>query len=430
VNVILAIPIELRLLGLAIIGAWLGSLLNLAIYRLSYIQRSISPWSAPPANAPARRWSDRLPILGWFGLRRETRLHGTGFWVRPMLIELLAGLGLAGLYWWEVRLEGLLPEPLIAQLAQPGAAIQRQAEVATLHLVFIAHAFLIGFMIVASLIDVDERLIPDEVTVPCTLLGLLFAAALPWSLLPIMYRAPLMGLGLGSPELKFLMFTSSDAWPRWTGELRGLAVGLGCVWLWCIGLMPRSWRTRHGFRRAWSIFWARLYRDRLTLWALVIGLAVSIGVVAVWRIGGEHWQGLLSSLIGMAAGGGLMWLVRIIGRAVLGIEALGFGDVTLMAMIGAFLGWQACLIVFFLAPIAGTVIGMTQLLMRRKNEIRYGPFLCLAALVTIVRWPTIWESLRDIFSLGWLIPAAMAGCLLLMVPLLFLVRFVRDLFRR
>ena len=122
-----------------------------------------------------------------------------------------------------------------------------------------------------------------------------------------------------------------------------------------------------------------------------------------------------------------MWLVRIIGKAVLGLEAMGFGDVTLMAMIGAFLGWQACLMIFFLAPIAGTVIGVTQLLMRRKNEIRYGPFLCLAALVTIVRWSTIWESFRDVFALGWLIPATMAGCLLLMVPLLFLVRLVGDL---
>jgi prepilin signal peptidase PulO-like enzyme (type II secretory pathway) len=172
-----------------------------------------------------------------------------------------------------------------------------------------------------------------------------------------------------------------------------------------------------------------LRRDRLTLWALAIGVATSIGVFAVWRIGGEHWRGLLSSLIGMAAGGGLIWTVRIIGKAVLGREAMGFGDVTLMAMIGAFLGWQACLVIFFLAPIAGAAIGIAQLLMRRQNEIRYGPFLCMAALVTIVRWTTIWESLGDVFALGWLVPATMAGCLLLMVPLLFLVRLVGNLFR-
>jgi leader peptidase (prepilin peptidase) / N-methyltransferase len=428
VDAILAIPIHLRLLGLAIVGAWLGSLSNLAIYRLAYAPRSISPWSAPPAAAPPRRWTDWLPVVGWFGLRRESRLHGSGFWARPLLVELLAGLGLAGLYWWEVQLQALLPEPLVAQLTHQPAA--QRAAIAALHVEFVAHACLLGFMLVASLIDVDERLIPDEVTVPGTLLGLLLAAVLPWSLLPIMHRPPIVGLGPGLPELRFLTFTSSDAIPPWFGEWKGLAVGLGCVWLWCVGLMPRSWRTRHGLRRAWAILWARLCRDRLTLWALAIGLVASIGVVIVWRIGGDHWRGLLSSLIGMAAGGGLMWLVRIIGKAVLGLEALGFGDVTLMAMIGAFLGWQPCLVIFFLAPIAGTAIGLTQLLARRENEIRYGPFLCLAALVTIARWPTIWESLRDLFSLGWLVPATMAGCLLLMVPLLFLVRLVGNLFRR
>jgi prepilin signal peptidase PulO-like enzyme (type II secretory pathway) len=432
VNAILHIPIELRLLGLAMIGAWLGSLLNLAIYRLAYAPRSISPWSAPLASAARRRWSDWLPIVGWFGLRRESRLHGSGFWVRPMLVELFAGLGLAALYWWEVRLEAILPEALIAHLAQPGAlaAIERRAAILALHRVFIAHAVLIGFMVVASLIDVDERLIPDEVTVPGTLLGLLLAAYLPTSLLPIMHRAPIVGLGFGPPELRFLTCTSTDDWPRWLDELKGLAVGLGCVWLWCIGLMPRSWRTRHGFRRAWAILWARLLRDRLTLWALAIGLAVSIGIVVTWRIGGDPWRALLSSLIGMAVGGGLIWIVRIIGKAVLGREAMGFGDVTLLAMIGSFLGWHACLVIFFLAPIAGAAIGIAQLLMRRQNEIRYGPFLCLAALVTIVRWSTIWESLGDVFALGWLIPATMAGCLLLMVPLLFLVRLVGNLFRR
>ncbi len=350
-----------------------------------------------------------------------------------MLIELFAGLGLAGLYWWEVRLQAILPEPLIAAVRGGNVAARREA-IATLHLVFIAHAFLIGFMVVASLIDVDERLIPDEVTVPGTLLGLLLAALLPWSLLPIMFRAPIVGLGFGLPELRFLTFASPNDWP-WPSEwvpddLKGLAVGLGCVWLWCIGLMPRSWRTRHGWRRAWAIFWARLRRDRLTLWALAIGLIASIGVVVVWRIGGNHWRGLLSSLIGMAAGGGLMWLVRIIGKAVLRQEAMGFGDVTLMAMIGAFLGWQACLVIFFLAPIAGAAIGITQLLLRRQNEIRYGPFLCLAALVTIVRWSTIWEDLSGVFALGWLVPATIAGCLLLMVPLLILVRLVGTLVRR
>ena len=57
---------------------------------------------------------------------------------------------------------------------------------------------------------------------------------------------------------------------------------------------------------------------------------------------------------------------------------MGFGDVTLMAMIGAFMGWQPCMIVFFLSPFAGAVVGLVQWCLIRDNVIPYGPFLCLA----------------------------------------------------
>ena len=117
--------------------------------------------------------------------------------------------------------------------------------------------------------------------------------------------------------------------------------------------------------------------------------------------GGLHWDALLTALVGMAAGGGLVWLVRILGTVALQEEAMGFGDVTLMAMLGAFLGWQACLIVFFLAPLAGLVLGLVQLLLRRGKYIPYGPFLCLAALATIVGWATIWNCELCGTSFSW-----------------------------
>ena len=106
----------------------------------------------------------------------------------------------------------------------------------------------------------------------------------------------------------------------------------------------------------------------------------------VWFRGWLGWQGLLTALVGMAASGGLVWLVRIIGTVVLRREAMGFGDVTLMAMIGAYLGWQPCLVVFFLAPLAGLMVGVLRLILSRDREIPYGPFLCLATLFLIVRW--------------------------------------------
>jgi hypothetical protein len=109
---------------------------------------------------------------------------------------------------------------------------------------------------------------------------------------------------------------------------------------------------------------------------------------------------------------------------------MGFGDVTLMAMIGAFLGWQSCLIVFFIAPLAGLVIGILQFLVNRDNVIPYGPFLCLAALLTIVFWAAIWDYLRPAFQVGWLIPAVMVACMGLMAILLFVIQAVKFLLWR
>ena len=138
---------------------------NLAIYRLAWYPRPISPWSRPDPSAPPRRVWDRLPIFGWLGLRREATLHGTGFWIRPMLLELLAG--------HRPRLAVLVgdrgrraccrrmscpPLPLDVAGHDPAPAVRRPR-------------VLIALMLAASMIDVDEKIIPDEITIPGTLLG-------------------------------------------------------------------------------------------------------------------------------------------------------------------------------------------------------------------------------------------------------------------
>src|SRR6185436_5201682 len=115
------------------------------------------------------------------------------------------------------------------------------------------------------------------------------------------------------------------------------------------------------------------------------------GVVAAWYQDGEQWRGLFSALVGLAVGGGIVWLIRLIGGAVVKREAIGFGDVTLMAMIGAFVGWQPVLIVFFMAPFVGAIVGLLQWIMIGENVIPFGPFLCLGALTTVVFWAAVWD---------------------------------------
>lgn len=405
-NFLLAVP-------LAILGASIGSLVNLAVYRLAWHQRSYSPWSAPLEQASKRRWSDGIPILGWFGLRREASLHGTGFWIRPMLVEVIMAAGLVVLYWWEVEQQGLI-RPMVI----PPATSILQAH-------FAIHAFLLTLMLAGSLIDVDEKTIPDAITVPGALVGLALAAAYPWGLLPDVTRVAGANGAVAQPTWDFLRLSSPNLWPV---ELNGfprwlsLAIGLGCWWGWCIALMPRTWYGRHGWYRALGLSLTRLRREAATYRAIGMGVVGTLVIVGVWRFGIERWEGLLSALVGMAAGGGLIWSVRIIGTAVLHREAMGFGDVTLMAMIGAFLGWQSCLIIFFLAPFAGLVVGIFSIILHREPEIPYGPFLCMAAAFVLVWWAPVWLAAEVYFAMPLVLVSIMAIGLVLMAGLLGLWR--------
>ena len=122
----------------------------------------------------------------------------------------------------------------------------------------------------------------------------------------------------------------------------------------------------------------------------------------------------------------MIWAVRIVGGHALGQEAMGFGDVTLMAMIGAFLGWQATLIVFFLAPFAALFISVTQWLLTRRRDIAFGPYLCLSACFLVVCWPFVWEKVGHIFAMGSFIPAAVAVGLALMGVMLVGLKWLKE----
>jgi prepilin signal peptidase PulO-like enzyme (type II secretory pathway) len=159
----------------------------------------------------------------------------------------------------------------------------------------------------------------------------------------------------------------------------------------------------------------------------VVG-SILIGVS--WFIGGPGWQSLLTSLLGMAFGGAVIWGVRLVGGYAMKQEAMGFGDVTLMALIGAFLGWQSSLIVFFLAPFAALLIGLIQLICVRRTDIAFGPYLALAAVVLVVFWPWVWETrARNFFELGWVVPMLVMVCLALMGILLMILQWFKGIMR-
>eukprot|EP00913_Durusdinium_trenchii_P023396 g21974.t1 len=103
-----------------------------------------------------------------------------------------------------------------------------------------------------------------------------------------------------------------------------------------------------------------------------------------------HWHGLAVAGAGMLTGAAITWLVRFVSSLILGQETMGFGDVTLMGMIGAFLGWQPILMVFVLAPICGIIVAVVVRITTGRAFIPYGPYLSAAALAVLFGWKWLW----------------------------------------
>jgi prepilin signal peptidase PulO-like enzyme (type II secretory pathway) len=122
----------------------------------------------------------------------------------------------------------------------------------------------------------------------------------------------------------------------------------------------------------------------------------------------------MTALVGLVGSGGMVWAVRLMATFALRREAMGFGDVTLMMMVGTFLGWQACLVAFFLAPFAGLLVGIWQLVLHRDDVIPYGPYLCLASAGVVVAWASVWMWAQPMFEHPLLVISAIVVCLVLL----------------
>ena len=121
----------------------------------------------------------------------------------------------------------------------------------------------------------------------------------------------------------------------------------------------------------------RIIPDAITLPGIVLGFAVSF---LFPRLG---W---LNSLIGIVAGGGSLLLIAYLYQALAKKEGMGGGDIKLLAMMGAFFGWQSILFIIFAASLVGSLVGITVMLLQKKDAtlaIPFGPFLASAAVLYI-----------------------------------------------
>jgi leader peptidase (prepilin peptidase)/N-methyltransferase len=119
----------------------------------------------------------------------------------------------------------------------------------------------------------------------------------------------------------------------------------------------------------------RIIPDEISYPGMAVGFAFSLG------LGVPGWQ---SSLTGLLLGGGVLYLLAWGYERATRKEGLGGGDIKLLAMIGAFLGWKGVLVTIFMGSLLGTLAGLLLMLVWKKGRtyaIPFGPFLSLGALI-------------------------------------------------
>ncbi|MFN0055424.1 MAG: prepilin peptidase [Planctomycetales bacterium] len=383
---IVTLEYTLVLVGLFVLGSVIGSLLNVCIYRLP---RQEGFWLAlrslvyPPSHCPRcqRRipFYDNIPIFGWLFLRGRCRGCQGKISARYPLVELLTAALFVLVYWMEIPdwWTGATTTCLYHQYGPTSlTAAGGVSPLVWLHWRYALHMLLIVGLIIATCIDLDLRIIPDTVTVPAMVAGLLGNLCIGRAyIVPVWYQSPTMASGFPTDLQHYLAtLAKPSAWLQWLSE------GLNFV-----------------------------------------------GVPA-WITTAPAWHGGLVSVAGVIIGGGIIWGVRIAGRWGLRREAMGFGDVMLLAMIGSFIGWQGALVVFFLAPLCALIGVLISTLTRFEREIPYGPYLSLATLLLLLAWRWVWpEAEGRIFMLGPLLPIAGAIMFLSLIGLLYVTRTVQKL---
>ncbi|MDD4980745.1 MAG: prepilin peptidase [Candidatus Omnitrophica bacterium] len=138
----------------------------------------------------------------------------------------------------------------------------------------------------------------------------------------------------------------------------------------------------------------RIIPDEVSIGGMILGFILTSVKGFALKPLSYNPQPLYNSLLGIITGGGIIYLTGFLFDLIYfkllkkppiqgETESMGLGDVKLLAMIGAFLGWQKVILVFFLASFFGVVIGVINLIVKKDHTLPYGPFLSLAAIFSI-----------------------------------------------
>lgn len=342
------LPVWLVATAAGLFGACVGSFLNVCIYRIPNeglkVYRPAGSF-CPKCNKPIAGY-DNIPVLSWLLLRGRCRQCKAKISARYPFVEALT----AALFVLVV----LEPQPAVFF---DGAWLFQA----------ISWALFLSILVVISFIDIDLQIIPDELSVTPQAFVPFVAFLVPE--FPIHKSLPgWIDLGLSS--------IARGTQPFSVGLLGfGAVVGGALTW----ALYRRFVPTWDGKKRSW-------WESRLAGGVGAgLGLYFTGLVFVVDWMGDARAIGLGASLFGMAVGAGSIYSIGVLGKLMFRKDAMGFGDVKLMGLLGAVLGWQPVLLSIFIACLLGSVIGITMRLRSGSQHIPFGPFLCAGA-ISLVFW--------------------------------------------
>lgn len=345
----------------------IGSFLNVVIHRVPRGESIVFPGSRCPSCGARIRAFDNIPLLGYAILRGRCRQCRARIAPVYPMVELLTALIFVALIFktgptWEVLLEFVFA----------------------------------GVMIALIFVDARHQLLPNVITYPAFVFALIGAAARAgWGeqtsfsidisiIIPGMeskfeaWRAALIGgllLALAAPGFRLLdrldpiLFGKYFEWEEIDEEMDEAAAN----------------REMEKERR----------HDRAIYATMIFGLIAAIAWAAMVillsaknpRVYEEAYGGLLRASAGALIGGGLIWWIRAIYFFIRGLEGMGLGDVKMMTVVGAFLGWQGAFGVLLLGSILGAVIGAISAYRSKrgmKTPLPFGVCLGVASLIVML----------------------------------------------
>jgi leader peptidase (prepilin peptidase) / N-methyltransferase len=331
--------LSLSLAFVGVVGLFIGLIIDRAIRRLPLEKSMVWPIGEYCEHClQPKPWYSAVPLLGWFLVGGRCASCRTPLPSRGVLIQLLTAAGFMGLYFLHIGLGGR-ELPSVSRIYWFYGPNE-------LFALFVFHCLLFSFLLAATFTDLDYTLIPLSITAWGSLLALLIGTF--WY---IEVRPIPLGLVGGSSKYAYLAVHPG----QWFEETR--------------------WKDWFGGRDGNIPAWAEWFRSTF-YWH--------------WMLNWTKYLGFATGVAGWIVGYSIIWIVRWVCTKAFGKEAMGIGDLDLLAMIGAFLGWQTAVIAFIMSWGSGILLALPAALIRRGQAMPFGPHLAIGAMIAVVFWKPLW----------------------------------------